>query len=115
MSVKKIGARINKALKEKGLERKDLIKKLHGTHQRISGWINGIHYPPLEALEEIIKMTGKDANYFFGLPSAPGNNHIVGDNNKNISQTVNYSSDIESLKNDVALIKQAILDLQRKK
>lgn len=111
MTVKNIGSRINKALKEKGLKRKDLAKKLHGTHQRISGWINGIHYPPLEALEEIIKITGKDANYFFGLPSVTGNNHIVGDNNQNINQTVNNSADIETLKQDVALIKQIILNL----
>lgn len=115
MSVKKIGKKIEKALKEKGLSRTDLAKKFNTSHQKISSWINAKHSPSLETLEEIMELTGKDANYFFGYPSTTGNNHIVGDNNHNINQTVNNSADIEALKQDMALIKQAILDLQKRK
>lgn len=115
MSVKSIGKKIQKALDEKKISRQELAEKLHGSHQKVSSWINGKHYPSLETLETIMKITDKDANYFFGIPSVNGNNHIVGDNNQNISQTFNYSADIESLKKDVELIKQAILDLQRRK
>lgn len=118
MTVKNIGQRIQKALNDKNLKRIDLAKKIKGSHQKVSSWINGKHSPSLETLEIIMKLTDKDANYFFGYPSASLNgnhNHIVGDNNHNINQTVNNSADIEALKQDVALIKQAILDLQRKK
>lgn len=115
MTVKNIGKRIQKALDEKKLKRIDLAHKIKGSHQKVSSWINGKHSPSLEMLEIIMKLTDKDANYFFGCPSCGGNNHIVGDNNKNINQTVNNLADIEALKQDVALIKQAILDLQRRK
>lgn len=115
MTVKHIGKRIQKALDEKKLKRIDLANKIKGSHQQVSSWINGKHSPSLEMLEIIMKLTDKDANYFFGCPSCMGNNHIVGDNNQNINQTVNTLTDLEALKQDVALIKQAILDLQRRK
>ena len=114
MTVKNIGKKIEAALKEKKITRSELAKKINGTHQRVSGWINGISNPSIETLEEIIKLTGKDANYFFGLPSYTGNNHIVGNNNKNITQSVVNATEIESIKQDIALLKQAIIDLQRK-
>lgn len=66
MSVKKIGNRIEKALKDKGLSRSDLAKKFKTSHQCVSSWINGLHYPSLDILEGIMKLTEKDANYFFG-------------------------------------------------
>lgn len=111
----KIGEKIKKVLSDAGLSQTDLAKCLGVTPQQVSHWINNKGFPSLDKFIALVQVTGKDANYFFGIPSVHGNNHIVGDNNKNISQTVNYSSDIESLKNDVALIKQSILDLQRKK
>lgn len=111
----KIGEKIKKVLSDAGLSQTDLAKCLGVTPQQVSHWINNKGFPSLDKFIALVQVTGKDANYFFGIPSVQGNNHIVGDNNKNISQTVNYSSDIESLKKDVALIKQSILDLQRRK
>ncbi len=115
MTVIKIGKRIKQAIKEAKLTQEEAAKKLKISRQQISNWVNNRNNPPADILANLIKLTGKDANYFFGIPSVNGNNHIVGDNNQNISQTFNYSADIESLKKDVELIKQAILDLQRRK
>ena len=114
MTAKNIGKRIENALKEKGISRNTLAKKLNGTHQRISAWINGINNPPFEALEIIMKLTGKDANYFFGLPSYTGNNHIVGNNNKNITQSIVNAAELESIKQDIALLKKVVIELKDK-
>lgn len=110
MTVKNIGKRIKKALEEKDLNTTILSKKLKKSRQQIYNWIKEKNFPSLDNLDVIMELTGKDANYFFGYPSVTGNNHIVGDNNHNINQTVNNSADIEALKQDVALIKQIILN-----
>lgn len=111
----KIGEKIKKVLSDAGLSQTDLAKCLGVTPQQVSHWINNKGFPSLDKFIALVQVTGKDANYFFGMPSVHGNNHIVGDNNQNINQTINNLADIEALKQDMALIKQAILDLQRRK
>lgn len=111
----KIGEKIKKVLSDAGLSQTDLAKCLGVSPQQVSHWINDKGFPSLDKFIALVQVAGKDANYFFGLPSCSGNNHIVGDNNHNIHQTINTYADIKALKKDVALIKQAILDLQRKK
>lgn len=110
----KFGKKIKEAMQDKGISQTKMAEKLKVSRQQISNWIGNRNNPPADALFGIMKLTDKDANYFYGYPSALGNNHIVGDNNQNINQTVNNMADIEALKQDVALIKQAILDLQRR-
>lgn len=115
MTVKKIGASIKKALKDKNLTQEKVAEKLKVSRALVNKWVNNKYSPSVDELALIMKLTDRDANYFFGYPSTIGNNHIVGDNNQNINQTVNTLTDLEALKQDVALIKQAILDLQRRK
>lgn len=112
---RKIGENIQKALNEKKITRAQLAEILHGSHQKVSSWINGKHMPAVDVLCTIMELTGKDANYFFGYPSCTGNNHIVGDNNHNINQNVGGFTELAEIKQDLALMKQAILELQRKK
>lgn len=111
----KFGKKIKEAMQNKGISQTKMAEKLKVSRQQISNWIANRNNPPADALIGIMKLTDKDANYFFGYPSTIGNNHIVGDNNQNINQTVNTLTDLEALKQDVALIKQSILDLQRRK
>ena len=111
----KFGEKIKEAIRDKGISQTKMAEKLKVSRQQLNNWIGDRNNPPADALFGIMKLTDKDANYFFGYPSVNGNNHIVGDNNQNINQTINNLADIEALKQDMALIKQAILDLQRKK
>lgn len=115
MTVIKIGKKIKQALKDRNLTQEAAADMLKISRQQISNWVNNRNNPPADILAALMKLTGKDANYFFGYPSETGHNHIIGDNNQNINQTVNNLTDIEALKQDVALIKQAILELQRRK
>lgn len=111
----KFGKKIKAAMENKGISQTKMAEKLKVSRQQINNWLKDRNTPNPDALIGIMRLTDKDANYFFGYPSISGNNHIVGDNNQNINQTVNNMTDIEALKQDVALIKQAILALQRSK
>lgn len=114
MSVKNIGKKIEEALREKGISRRELAEQLQGTHHMVSSWINGIHYPPLESLEKIMNLTGKDANFFFDCISISGNN-IFGNNNQNINQTIHNFSELELLKKRVRNLEKIIIQIQKEK
>ncbi len=115
MAIQKIGSRIKQALEEKHISQGDVAKKLKKTRQQITNWVTDRNNPPLDMLCELIKMTGKDANWFLKCPPMnSGNQQFVGDNSSNINQTYYGGSDMEAVKQDVALLKQAVLDLQRR-
>ena len=113
MTVKKIGEKIKKAIKESNLTQEDTAKKLKISRQQICNWIHNRNTPTINLLNEIIKITGKDANYFFGLPSYTVNNPLVG-NKQNTLQTTIDAAEFESIKQDIALLKKVVIELQDK-
>lgn len=73
MTVKNIGTKIKKALQEARITKEMVAKKTHKSRQQVHNWMNNTSCPRLDDLEIIMQMTGKDANYFFGIPSCNGN------------------------------------------
>lgn len=107
--------KLDEMLREKGISQSKLAKSLGIAPQQISQWVKGKNYPSFEKFLELISVSGKDANYFCGFPSkSPRNTQFVGDNNRNINQTYYGAEDMEAVKQDLALLKRAVLDLQRK-
>lgn len=113
----KFNKKLAEMLREKGISQTKLAKALGVAPQQISQWIKGKNYPSFEKFMELLEVTGKDANYYCGFPSNNNylGNQIVGDNNSNIKQSVGSASDeMLEVKQDIALLKQAVLDLQRR-
>jgi transcriptional regulator with XRE-family HTH domain len=106
MTASSFGTKVKKALQESDITRKQASEKLDITASQISNWILGKSSPTIEKFAELIRITGKDPNYFFGYPSISidGSNKIYG-NNSSI-QIAHNSEDIEFLKKE-------IIDLRR--
>ncbi len=82
---------LKKLLKEKKLTRQEFAKQIHVSRQQVTNWCTDACTPPLSVLAKIIMVTGKDANYFFGLPS--------------VNSFINY-------KESINLMRQAIAKLE---
>ena len=88
MTLKGFGKRLQKAFKSCDLSQQEAATYLHVSRQQVSNWCREVCAPPVLVLMEIIELTHKDANYFFGLPS--------------------YNADPTNLRQGIALIYQAL-------
>lgn len=69
MTINFLGKRLKQAFKENHLTQEDVAKQLNVTRQQVSNWCRSVCTPPFLMLLEIMELTHKDANYFFGFPS----------------------------------------------
>lgn len=111
-----IGKKIKEAIRTAGLTQSDLAKRLGLTRQQITNWVVGKNSPSLTNLFEIIKLTGKDANFFFGIESTQGTNNIIGNNNKHINQNTNiqYDKELQEMHEDILLLKKLVNEILRR-
>ncbi len=116
MTVKKIGKRLKQALAESNITQAELAKKLKKTRQQVGRWVGDLNHPSIDDLCEISNITGKGVDWLLDCPVKVniGNQQVVGPNSKDIHQTYYGSGDMAEVKQDIALLKQAVLDLQRR-
>ena len=79
---------LKKLLKENNITRQEFAKQINVSRQQVTNWCTGSCTPPLSVLSKIITVTGKDANFFFGLPS--------------VDSSVNYKESINLMKRAIA-------------
>jgi transcriptional regulator with XRE-family HTH domain len=114
MTKNDFGYKIKRALQDADLTQSQVAKKLKLTPQQVSNWILNKNYPSLDTFIKLVKIVGKDANYFLGLPAASieGNGNIYGNYNFQIAHN---SEDIQFLKKELADLKRQFNSSQKTK